>query len=361
MITYADIPALRLQNQRLTAAPLERPAAVVRRLVAVQAQDYYGALWSLGMRMEAARDTDVERAFDRGEMLRTHLLRPTWHFVLPEDIRGLLALTAARVHQVNGTMYRQTGLDSKIFLRSEAAIATALEGGRYLTRNELRIAIDSAGIDPGSGIRLAYLVMHAELEGVICSGPRRGKQFTYALLDERAPTGRTPVPDREAVLVDLARRYFETRGPAAVDDFSRWSGLTKSEAAAGLETVRAEFEPHEMEGRTYWVSPQGQAPAPDPPRAFLLSIYDEYVSSYKDHGPIAAPEVQMEMAGMDNALQAIIVIDGRIAGSWRRIIQKDNVLVEIKPFRPLDESARRLVRVAAERYAEFLGLKLRLE
>jgi hypothetical protein len=359
MLTYADIPARRLQNLGLASAPFDRPDDVVRRLVAVQAQDYYGAIWSLGLRMGETRDTEIDAAFNRGEILRTHLLRPTWHFVLPEEIRNLLALTAARVHQFNGTMVRQTGLDERTLARGDAAIAAALEGGNFLTRDELRIAMNAAGVDAGTGFRLTYLVMHAELEGIICSGPRRGKQFTYALLDERAPA--FPIPEREEALAGLARRYFESRGPAAVDDFAKWSGLTKKEAAAGLEAVRAEFEPLELGGRTYWVSPRGPSPAPDPPRAFLLSIYDEYVSSYKDHGPIAAPGVQTEMAGMDNALQAIIVIDGRIAGSWRRIIQKDNVIVELKPFRPLDESARRLVRAAAEHYAEFLGLQLRLE
>jgi hypothetical protein len=256
-------------------------------------------------------------------------------------------------------MYRKSGLDDGTFLRSDAAIAAALEVGNHLTRDELRIAIKAAGIDAGDNLRLTYLVMHAELEGILCSGPRRGKQFTYALLDERAPAAR--VPDRQAALAGLARRYFQSRGPAAAADFAKWSGLTLTEARAGLEDIRADFEHTELDGRTYWFAPDGPASSANPPRTFLLSIYDEYVSSYKDHGPIASPAFQGRLNELGNALSYFIVVDGRVAGTWRRIIKKKEVTVKLNLFEKPDGGVTRAIREAAERFARFLGLALRLE
>ena len=166
---------------------LEEPADVVGWLAAVQAQDYAGAKWALGLRLQGATDDEVERAFADGAVLRTHLMRPTWHFVTPADIRWLLALTAPRVHAANAFMYRKLELDSRRFQESRAALTRALRGDEHLTRDELRGVLQKAGVAADDGMRLAYLMMHAELDGVVCSGARRGKQFTYALMDARAP------------------------------------------------------------------------------------------------------------------------------------------------------------------------------
>src|SRR5262249_52761007 len=152
-------------------------------------QDYAGAKWALGMRLRRATDNDIEHAYADGSILRTHLLRPTWHFVTPHDIRWMLALTAPRVHAVNAYMYRKLDLDGAIFKRSNAALAKALRGGHTRTRDELRRVLQRAGIAVDAELRMSYLMMRAELDGIVCSGPRRGKQFTYTLLDERAPKG----------------------------------------------------------------------------------------------------------------------------------------------------------------------------
>jgi hypothetical protein len=172
-----DFARQRLRNQGITEATLGKPGDVVGWLGAVQAQDYAGAKWALGLRLQGAADADIEQAFTQGAILRTHLMRPTWHFVTPVDIRWMLALTAPRVHAVNGTMYRKLELDHAIFKRSNAALAQALQGGQQLTRDELRGALQKAGVATDGELRMGYLMMHAELEGVVCSGPRRGKQF----------------------------------------------------------------------------------------------------------------------------------------------------------------------------------------
>jgi hypothetical protein len=347
-----DIAHQRLRNQRISAAPLETPGEVVAWLAAAQAQDYAGAKWALGLRMPAASDDDIDRAFAEGTILRTHLLRPTWHFVTPADIRWMLALTAPRVHTANAFMYRKLELDSAIFKQSNAALAKALQGGKQFTRDELRNVLQKAGIQVDNGLRLVYLMMHAELEGVICSGPRRGKQFTYALLDERAPHAR--VLGREQALAELAGRYFVSRGPATVQDFAKWSGLTIADARDGLEAVKTQLQEQMIEGRAYWVSPS-TPPAKDPPTvAYLLSIYDEYISSYKDRSAFGTAQVGDRLVALGNALSYIIVLDGQIVGTWKRTLGRDAVVVETNLFRQLTESENEAVALAAQRYADFL-------
>ena len=176
----------RLRNQHLAGRGLADPAAIVAWLGAVQSQDYAGAKWGLAQRGHGITDRAIDDAFDRGRILRTHMMRPTWHFVAPDDIRWIQSLTAPRVHAANGSMYRTLELDPKTLATSRRTMARALSKHDSLTRPELQTALRRAGI-PAEGHRLAYLVMDAELEQVICSGPRRGKQFTYALLDRRAP------------------------------------------------------------------------------------------------------------------------------------------------------------------------------
>lgn len=224
-----DLVRRRFHNQKLARSRFHRPAEVVAWLGAIQAQDYAGAKWAIGLRSTGLRDAGIEQAFNEGAILRTHLMRPTWHFVTPADIRWILALTAPRVHAVNAYSYRKFGLDRGIFARSRVAFERALQGGKQLTRLELASVLGRAGI-PAESLRLAYLMMQAELDGVICSGARRGNQFTYALLDERAPHVKNL--EREEALAELTRRYLSSHGPATLSDYVWWSGLTARDAPA---------------------------------------------------------------------------------------------------------------------------------
>ncbi len=358
-----DIAHARLANQRLTETTFTTPAEVVAWLVAVQAQDYAGARWALGLRLPPTTDAAIERAFDAGLILRTHVLRPTWHFVAPDDIRPLLALTAPRVHQANGSVCRQLGLDAATLRRGAEVIARALDGGRALTRDELKIALDGAGIAAGrperAGQWLAYVVMYAELEGLIVSGPRRGKQFSYMLLDERAPGRRTVA--RDEALVEVARRFFAGHGPATAADFANWSGLTLSEARQGLDAAAGQLNSETVEGQTYWFADAPRPPRAPSPTAHLLSIYDEYTIGYKDRRAIVSPEDGARLATMGNALQNVIVIDGRVVGTWRRTVAKTSLVIELNSFRVLSEEERAAVEVAGQKYSEFLALSLALK
>ena len=351
-MTNLDIAHQRLGNQHIARATFKKPGDVVAWLGAVQAQDYAGAKWALGLRLQGATDGGIDRAFADGSILRTHLMRPTWHFVAPADIRWLLALTAPRVHVANASMYRKLELDGALFKRSDAALVKALRGGRQLTRDELRGVLENAGIAADDGIRLAYLMMHAELEGLVCSGARRGNQFTYALLDERAPNARTL--RREEALVELAGRYFMSRGPATVQDFAKWSGLTLAEARAGLEAVKARLRQEVVDGRTYWLPASKSSAKVPSPAAWLLSIYDEYISGYKDRSALGTARVGARLVALGNALAYIIVIDSQIVGTWKRTHGKEGVTIETNLFSRLTAAENRALAVAAQRYSDFL-------
>jgi DNA glycosylase AlkZ-like len=358
-ITDPEIVQLRLLNQRISLPTFAKPEEVVNWLGAVQAQDYFGAKWSVGLRMRSAKDNAIDQAFNDGSILRTHLLRPTWHFVTPEDIRWLLALTAPQVHKISAYMVRNVKLDDSIFKRSDVILGKALEGGNQLTRDELKGVLERAGIATNNGVRTSYLMMHAELEGIICSGGRRGKQFTYALLDERAP--QTGTLAREEALAELARRYFVSRGPATVQDFAKWSGLTVADARGGLEAIKSDLQRETSEGNVYWFSGTTAPEKMAPPTAHLLSVYDEYISSYKDRSAMAGEALTKQFRAMGNALQYIIIVDGQYVGTWKRILKKDAVIIQLNPLTELNKEENEVITGAARKYGTFLDLPVVLE
>ena len=349
----ADIGLRRLARQRLIGQQFATPEEVVGWLGAVQSQEYLGAIWSLGMRMDGgATDEMIERAFAEGTILRTHVMRPTWHFVAPADIRWLLELTAPRIKATIAYYDRQHGLDEALYARCNEIIARALEGGKHLTRAELGKALAEAGIVV-EGQRLAHVIFHAELDAVVCSGPRRGKQFTYALLAERAPTAKT-LP-RDEALAELTRRYFTSHGPATARDFAWWSGLTMADVRAGLEMVGPDLNHEKISDQTYWF-PASPSPAVDPSEeAFLLPTYDEFLVGYQGFG---AALTGGRGNGERTAFSATIVIGGKVVGNWRRTITKGAAVIELAPFAPLSASEREAIFAAAARFGAFLGMSV---
>jgi len=318
----------RLHNQRLGSSRFSKAADVVRWLGAVQAQDFNAAKWALGLRMRKATDAVIEEAFNKGEILRTHVMRPTWHFVAPEDIRWLLRLTAPRVNLKAGPNYRKFELDAAVFKRSNNIFTKALQGGKHLTRSALKSMLNTAGIDANDGVRLAHILLRAELDGVICSGPRIGKQFTYALLEERAPVAKTL--NRDEALAELTRRYFRSHAPATLQDFVWWSGLTVEDAKRGI-----------AQAGTPRVA-QTKQPAPN--SAHLLPAFDEYFVAYKDRQIAAGPLSAWDVLG------PTIIIDGIAAGKWKRTNSGD---VELNTSRTLKESEHLALKHAADRYSTF--------
>lgn len=342
-----------MDNQRISTPQAGTPADIVRWLGAVQAQDFAGAKWGVGLRLLGMKDEQVEQAFTKGLILRTHLMRPTWHFVTPEDIRWLLALTADRVRAAMRSVHFRLGIDDDLVRRSNRSFEKALQDGQPLTREELVQVLKKDGIDPGSGQRLGNILMRAELDGVICSGPRRGKQFTYLLLDERAPAGR--VLDRQYALAELAGRFFLSRGPATLPDFARWSGLTLTEARSGLQAVKDKLLEERWEGQSYWL-PASSSPAREGGRrTYWMSVYDEYLSGYQDRRAMLAPAFLEPLRGIGNGLVNILVLDGQVVGAWRRVERKSELQVELVPFRLLAEGELAALQEAGKRYGAFFG------
>jgi hypothetical protein len=355
MAATADgVIAQRLTNQHLTRPGRRHPSQVVASLGAMQAQDFPAAKWGIALRATGCTSDSVEDAFNAGSILRTHVLRPTWHFVAAEDIKWVLELSAPRVHAANAYYYRQCGLDARLLARSCAMMSRVLEGGRFQTRAELAVALKRARI-PADGLKLAYIMMHAELDAVITSGPRRGKQFTYALVADRAPHARSR--ERGDALAELVIRYFTSHGPATVRDFVWWSGLTVKDAEAGIEAARSTLHQDTVGGRVYWSGASRGASASKGCTALLLPNYDEYLIAYKDRGAVVDSARAANIVARSNgAFPHHLVIDGRLAGSWTRTLKGNAVLIEVAPYNKLTPVQSRAVMSAADCYGEFLGL-----
>ena len=352
MITNLDIARQRLHNQLISQQMFEKPVEVVQWLGAVQAQDYAAAKWAVGLRLPGATESEIEQACDDGSILRTHVMRPTWHFVTPADIRWLLMLTAPRVKAGIGYYDRMFGLDDALFKRSNDALAKALQGGKHLTRDELVSVLRQIGIVT-ENLGFLHIIMHAELDGVICSGARRGKQFTYALLDERAPQSRTL--ERDAALAEFARRYFTGHGPATLQDFVWWSGLTGADTKLALELAASHLLREVFDGQTYWFAPS-TAPANNPiQEAYLLPNFDEYTVGYTDRSAVFDPSHTDKLGARDSILFShTMVLDGRVIGIWKRTLKKDAVILTPSLFAPLNEAETRAFAAAADRYGAFL-------
>jgi hypothetical protein len=347
----------KLANRRLHAQQIARhdftaPADLVAWLGAVQAQDCGAAKWGLGLRLpEGATEATIERALADGAILRTHALRGTWQLVTPKDVRWMLALVAPRLAARLATRHRQLELDAATFRRSNAALEKALRGGSHLTRAELAAVLRRARIST-AGQRLAHLLAQAEADALICSGARRGKQSTYALLDLRSPAPPRPLT-RDEALAELAQRYFRSRGPATIADFAWWSGLPAAEARAGLESVKMSLVSDAIDGEIYWRSDE-LAPRRRSTDAYLLPAFDEYLIAYRNRDAVLAPRHVKHLHG-GGLLDPIVVLDGRVIGTWRRTFGRRSVAIEIDPFEP---TSRRhpAIADAEAKYGAFLGL-----
>jgi len=350
-MTNLDIAHRRLHNQLITQPMFEKPGDVVQWLGAVQAQDYAAAKWAVGLRLQDATADDIEQAVADGAILRTHVMRPTWHFVAPADIRWLLALTAPRVHAASAYYYHAQGLDDAIFTRSNAALAKALQGGKQLTRLELVSVLKHIGIIT-ENLGFLYIIMHAELDGVVCSGARRGNQFTYALLEERVPQTRTL--DHDEALAEFARRYFTSHGPATLQDFVWWSGLTTADARSGLAMVTSELMHEVVDDQAYWFTASASPTKELSQTAYLLPNFDEYTVGYKDRSAVIDASQMEKFDSRGNVLNNVLVLDGQVVGTWKRTLKKDAVIITPNLFIPLTTAGTHAFASAANRYGAFL-------
>jgi Winged helix DNA-binding domain len=344
-----------MRQQRIGHKPFASPAATVRWLGAVQAQDYLGSLWAIGLRTRAATEASVERAIAERSIVRTWPLRGTLHFVAGEDARWMLNLCAPRTLTRSARRLKQEhGIDNGLIARSAKVVTDALSGGNSLPRPDLYRRLENAGISTGGSRGLHLLWWHAH-EGLICLGPRAGKQQTFVLLDEWLPP--SAPRSRDDSLAELARRYFTSHGPATVRDFAWWSGLAAADAESARESVARELDAITIGKQTYWQA-AGTPAARAKPGCHLLPAYDEYTVAYQDRGAVLSSEVAARADSGHGIFYPAIVIDGQVAGTWSRALQKTSVAITCRPFARLDRRQPQALVAAAQRYAQFVGLAL---
>ena len=347
---------IRLANQNISRPSFERPQDLVTYMGAIQAQDYLAAKWAVAQRCQGMDEAGLDRAFSQGEILRTHLLRPTWHFVAPADITWLLALTAPLVKASVASYYRRLEMDAGLLSRGNALIEQALAANTSLTRSELVEFLVRAGLDLGEPLRFTFLIMNAELDGILCSGPMRGKEHTYALLAERAPQARQ-LTHSEA-LAELTRRYFTSHGPATLKDFRWWSSLSAVDARASVEACKDQLVREQIAGQDYWYAGDTALPAPPAHGLALLANFDEYLVGYSDRSLVFDPANNGKLIGRGDPLSVYTILeDGRLIGSWKRDLKKDTVTLGAYPFIDFSPAQAQAFRECGQAYASYLGRK----
>lgn len=349
-MTLPEIAKYRLINQQLIDTKIISSVEMVEWFGAVQGQEYAQTKWGLGLRLHHLTDNDIENELNKGKILRTHLLRPTWHFVSAKDIDWLLNLTAPRVHQANVYMYRQLELDDKVFKQCVDIMTKILQGGNQLTRDEINKEFEKQNII-AKGHRLSYIMMNAELEGILCSGARQGNQFTYALLDERV--ARNKLLKKEEALAELTSRYFKSRGPATLRDFATWSGLKIADCKKGIEMMIHLLQKEVIEGKEYYFSPDTSLSSRQPDKIWLLPIYDEFLMAYRDRSAILTSKGNASFR-----YDCMIVYNGQIIGTWKRTLTKNAINFEHNFFKPINRIQSKIFDEAIKKLSEFMNLRV---
>jgi hypothetical protein len=327
----------------------------------IQAQDYIGALWAVGLRTLDATQEDVEQAIAEGKFVRTWPARGTLHFVAAQDVRWMLALLAPRAIQGSAGRLRQLDIDQATIDRSRERLTHVLRNGNRMTREALYQALEEVKIST-EGQRGIHILGRLAQEGLICFGPRDGKQQVFVLLEEWVPAA-SALPGagilrRDQALAELARRYFTSHGPATVRDFAWWSGLTASDARASLEMASPHLAQEEIDGQTYWL-PQSATDSKEPsPTAHLLPAFEEYLLGYTDRSAVLEPGYAMRMVARNGMISPVIVIDGQVVGTWKRALKKETVVITPDWFTPPDEAHQQAFGEAAGRYGAFLRLEV---
>jgi hypothetical protein len=352
-MTHINIARQRLVNQQIAKPTFAHPSQVVQWLGAVQAQDYLGALWAVGLRLPGATEPAIEQALAEKTIVRTWPMRGTIHFVAPADARWMLELLTPRVVQGAKSRLAQLGLDEAIIAASAKVLAKALQGGRQLTRSALYEHLEQANIatKDSRGLHILGRLAHDRL---LCFGARAGKQPTFALLDEWVPQAKS-LP-RDEALARLAQRYFTSHGPATLQDFVWWAGLNLTEARAGIQAVGSELGRETIGGQEYYYAQEQPAAPPATSEAFLLPPFDEYLVAYRDRSASLDAEHQPRVVpGGNGIFNPIVVTDGRVTGLWKRAFKKDTVIMTFSPFTSWSDAQTRAIAAAAERYGQFVG------
>lgn len=352
-MTTLNIAGQRLLNQQIAHTQCRTSCEVVSRLGAIQAQDYKGALWSIGLRLPAAVEAEIEQAIADRSIIRTWPMRGTLHFVAAADVRWMLSLLTPRVIAGDKRRSQQLGIDDAMYSRSKKIFTRALQGGRQLSRDAMYRSLEDARIST-EGQRGYHILRRCAQEGLICFGAREGKQQTFALLDEWTPA--TPVLSHDEALAALSLRYFTGHGPAALQDFIWWSGLTTSDAKTGIELVKNQLNSQIIAGQTYWMPRDTSIKRQSSPSACLLPGFDEYLLGYKDRSAVLDPaHVSIMHPGNNGMFKPTTVIDGQLTGIWKCTVKANTAVISATPFTSFNKAGERALELAAKRYTAFVS------
>ena len=349
-----SIPHIRLINQQLISTNFKTTKEIVSWLGAVQAQEYNMAKWAIGTRLPNITDKQVEEDLCKGEIIRTHILRPTWHFVTKEDIHWMLQLTAPRIKQALNGYNKYTELEALTIKKVTPVIVKLLSGSNHLTKQEIGEHLQAKKVDITTH-QLSHILFHAEVDGVICNGAVKGKKQTYSLLEELIP--RPKKFDKDEALGMLARRFFTSHAPATLQDFTWWSGLTLTEAKKALEMVKSDFVSEEIDGQTYWFSNSFKGLTVDKNIAHLLPAFDEYVVSYKDRKEIFEHGYYLEVIGKNGLFKPTVMVNGQVAGMWKRVVKGKKATVELQLFKKFSKEVKSAIANEVEKYEKFVAGK----
>jgi hypothetical protein len=355
----SEIPAVRLANQFIGGVPRKSLTEVIGSLGAIQAQDFLMVKWAIGKRLPQSTEKKFNEAFASGEILRTHLLRPTWHLVAAEDIRWMLSLTAPHIKASVKSSHKHLGLTESVVRKCNRVIERALVSQKSLTREVLAHRLEKSGISTRGDNRLSHILLCAELDGLVCSGPPAGNKQTYALLDDRVPLNSTL--SREESLGELARRYFKTRGPATLRDFIWWSGLRSKDATHALESVKSEFVSESFESTVYWHSNSAVRAGSPKSNIHLLPAFDEFLIAYKDRSAvIGAPHLKKAVTS-NGLFYPIVVIEGTVAGIWKRRTGESGVTIDVEFFQRPGRKIKEALESERQALTNFLGKYVELK
>ncbi|MEO8609699.1 MAG: winged helix DNA-binding domain-containing protein [Chloroflexota bacterium] len=354
-----DITQHRLHNQHIAQHPMMKPADVVAWLGAMQAQDYTGAKWSIGLRLPKATDAQIEQAIADKTIIRTWPMRGTLHFVAAADVRWMLALLGQRTIAGSKRRYAELELDEPTFTRSNDLLLKALQGGTQRSRTELLDMLEQNSIST-KGQRAAYMLQRASLEGLICQGTTQNNVPMYMALEESLP--KTAVLERDAALVELATRYFLSHGPATLQDLVRWAGITITQARTGLEGAKSQLVEEKIGGQVYWLPTSAQTLKQHSDIVYLLPGFDEYLLGYGDRSAVLAAEhAQKIVPGNNGMFMPTIVSRGRVIGLWKRTFKKGSAIISTEPFTPLTDPEKSSFASAARRFGDYLEMPVILQ
>ena len=348
-----NIPNIRLLNQQLLNPLFREPKELVSWMGAMQAQNYSMVKWAVGMRLKSATIQAVEKALHEGEILRTHVMRPTWHLVAAEDIRWMLKLSAQRIISANDSFAKGYDLDipNELYTKAHDLLEKILCGKKSMTKQEIAEHFTRSGI-VADNHRMTRFMARAEQEGIICSGEDRGSKCTYALLEERVP----PMPEltKDESLARLARSYFRSHSPAVLQDFIWWSGLPVSDAKQAVYLIASELTTEQWKEQTWYIHDTCRTRGKLSGHIHLLPSYDEYLLGYKDRTDVLPLEHYSKAFTNNGLFFPIVLHNGQVIGNWDKSVKKKSVDLKYSWFRQVADMNEETLERERQKFTRFL-------